>query len=621
MPSVSEAAGKGQFQADGLCVYFGEESPKCVLKDVSLSAAPGQITGVVGESGSGKTTAVLTAIGLPPTGSLVKSGQSLLDGRRVLGSDRPTLRKLWASDISYVSQDATSALNPALRVGTQLIEVLTRSVGLSRSEASARAVQLLKSVHLPGPDEALARYPHQFSGGQLQRVAIAIAIACDPSLLILDEPTTGLDVTTQTDVVHMLRSLIKQRGMAAIYISHDLALVGTVADTIVVMYAGEVLESGPVGDVVGAPRHPYTRALLDSVLSSTRRMRPRVLEGRVPAQVVANACPFAPRCEFAVSSCKAFHPDLELRSPPSHLVRCFRSAELGTLPPRSCLPPTEPEESADLRPILQVEGLICRYRSAPRHTRPAVANASLSVWPGKVAALVGESGSGKTTIGRVLAGVLPPLKGTLRWSGAEMAADVRRRSFEQRRNIQLVFQNPSSSLNPRHTVGTIIGRTVRLFRPELRDGRSRAVAVAQALIEVQLDPSIALRYPHQLSGGQKQRVAIARAFAARPKLVICDEIVSSQDVSVQAAILELVRSMGEKHGTALLFISHDLAVVRSIADVIYVMHEGEIVERGDRLQIFDRPQHPYTRQLLTAAASLESTLITANHDAPEHVAQ
>jgi peptide/nickel transport system ATP-binding protein len=509
---------------------------------------------------------------------------------------------LWAHEISYVQQDAASALNPVFSIGSQLREVLKKSAGLRGQRARMRAIELLDAVRIPDPAAALERYPHQFSGGQLQRIAIAIALACEPSLLILDEPTTGLDVTTQADVLAMLTGLIKQRGIAAIYISHDLSLVASIAAHVVVLYAGEVVESGPVRDIIDAPRHPYARALLDSLLSSTKTVRPAVLRGRVPHQVVTDACAFAARCEFKREICAAQHPRLEAMGDGPRLVRCLRTSELGDLRSERVIVEGEDARTKHQEALLTVSGLTCRYKNA---AKPAVADLSLEIGPARVAAIVGESGSGKTTLGRVLAGITTPLAGRLIWQGKPMQFDGQRRSAEQRRDIQLIFQNPSSSLNPRQTIRTILDRPLRLFRQDIRGNDARRAAAEEALVEVNLDPHLLDRYPHQLSGGQKQRVAIARAFVARPKLVICDEITSSQDVSVQAAILELVRTMIKRHGSALVFISHDLAVVRALADYVYVMQEGKVVEEGLSHDIFARPTQEYTRQLLTAAATLE----------------
>ncbi len=570
-----------------------------VVAGLSLAAQPGRIVGVAGESGSGKTTAVLASIGYLPSGAVRVAGEAMLGATPLYEMGPEARRRVWATRISYVGQDAASALNPAFHIGSQLREVLQVNGGLAERPATRKAAELLAAVRLPDPAEMMRRYPFQCSGGQLQRVAIALAIACDPQLIILDEPTTGLDVTTQAEVVSMLIELIRARSMAALYISHDLALLGNVADTLVILYAGEVVEQGPTADVLLVPRHPYTRALLDALPSTREAVRPVGLPGLPPGHVVADACPFAPRCPWVVDVCHGCHPALERVDTAEREVRCLRAAELGPLAASARTHfRTSPEPApTPAVPTLSLENVSCSYGSGPARVQ-AVLDATLTVGPGEVVALVGESGSGKSTLGRAVVGLVPVDSGVVRLEGARLESSGRR-TREQYNAVQIVFQNPDSSLNPRHTVAGLIGRSVTLFRPEV--GRAqRSNVVDRVLQEVRLDPALGGRYPHELSGGQKQRVAIARAFVARPRLVICDEIVSGQDVSVQATILELVRSMQERYGTALLFISHDLAVVRSIAQRVYVIQRGCIVESGPTDQVFDRPEAAYSRRLLSA---------------------
>jgi peptide/nickel transport system ATP-binding protein len=573
-----------------------------VVGGVSLRARPGRITGVAGESGSGKTTAVLSAIAYLPPGAHRLAGDARLDGRPILDLERIALRRLWASEISYVAQDTGSALNPARRIGSQIEEILVVNRGLSSEAARRRTVELLEAVRLPDAARARRRYPHEFSGGQLQRIAIAMALAPEPRVIILDEPTTGLDVTTAAEVIAMLGALIRERGLAALYISHDLALLGAISDELVVFYAGEVVESGPTRDLLAAPRHPYTRALLDSLPSVRRALRPRGIPGLPPGRVVVDCCAFVPRCPHAEARCRDEHPALM----PLHagrLVRCVRAAELGPLPSEAA-PILQRGREKEQVPILEVEGLVCEYGQGANRV-VAVDGVSLEVRERAVVGLVGESGSGKSTIGRAITGLLAPRAGTLRWRGQPLTTSERR-TRAQHREIQIIFQNPESSLNPRHTVSQLIGRVVALFREDVARS-ARADLIADALREVQLDPALMSRYPHQLSGGQKQRVAIARAFVARPRLVICDEIISGQDVSVQATILELVRTMQRDHETALLFISHDLAAVRSIAQYVYVLQGGRVHEHAATEQLFEAPAAEYTRRLLGAVLEPEGS--------------
>jgi peptide/nickel transport system ATP-binding protein len=497
--------------------------------------------------------------------------------------------------VSYVAQDAASALNPARRIGTQLEEILTVNLRLDRAAARRRAIELLEDVRLPMPERALRRFPHEFSGGQLQRIAIAMAIAPNPNLIVFDEPTTGLDVTTQAEVIGMLNELIRARQLSALYISHDLALLAAISDELVIFYAGEVVETGLTTDLLRAPRHPYTRALLDSLPSVRRALRPRGIAGLPPGRVVPDSCAFAARCAYAEPRCHAGHPDLRPAGE-GRLVRCLRAYEIGLLRSTAASLLDQPTaRTGDL--VLQVERLVCVYGQGHEEI-VAVKDVSFDIGAREVVGLVGESGSGKSTIGRALVGLVRPQSGTMRWLGRPLDSRGHRTKAEYR-DIQIIFQNPDSSLNPRQTVGQLVGRAVVLFRDDIPRQNWRDV-IADALREVQLDPAFASRYPHQLSGGQKQRVAIARAFVARPRLVICDEIISGQDVSVQAAILELVRTMQQEHGTALLFISHDLAAVRSIAQYTYVLKDGRLQEEGPTERLFEAPRSEYTRRLLDA---------------------
>jgi peptide/nickel transport system ATP-binding protein len=626
-PSELAAPGRDRFAVRDLGVGFRcPDGIVPVVSGVDLEVIPGRIVGVAGESGSGKTTAVLAAIGYLPGAAALLSGEARLGETAVFDLAPEGRRQLWARRVSYVAQDAAGSLNPAFRIGTQLCEVLTVNTGLTWDEARARARELLAAVRLPEPEAMLRRYPHQCSGGQLQRIAIAMAIAPEPDVVVCDEPTTGLDVTTQAEVVSMLTALIRDRGIAAVYISHDLALLGAVADELAIFYAGEIVEAGPTAEVLRAPRHPYTRALLDALPSARHATTPVGLPGLPPGRVVANACPFAPRCAWADDGCRATHPVLRPVADGGRLVRCHRAGELKEVLASARRPNRHPEghrliamgegraawgrargwgEGHSEKPaasstsptLLVIRDLHCGYgRGAARV--PAVQGATLEIGPGEVAALVGESGSGKSTLGRAVVGLVPAEAGEIRFAG-DLLDPAGRRSRAHAQAIQIIFQNPDSSLNPRHTVGQLVGRSIELFRPDVTR-RERRALVAAALEEVRLDPALRDRYPHQLSGGQKQRVAIARAFVARPRLVICDEIVSGQDVSVQAAILELVRAMQARHGTALLFISHDLAVVRSIAQRVYVIQRGRIVESGPTEQIFERPRADYSQSLLAS---------------------
>jgi peptide/nickel transport system ATP-binding protein len=614
-PAVSPLNEDG-FNVLGLTVQARQEND-CwdLVRDVGLSVRLGSILGLVGESGSGKTTTVLSAIGAVPRGVVVTAGRSQLNGRRVLGANRRELRDLWRHSVSYVPQDAAGSLNPAYRVGTLLSEVLVQSGRTRPPEARRRAIELLEQVRIREPSLISRCYPHQLSGGQLQRVVIAMALACGPQLLVLDEPGTGLDATTLGEVLAMLSTVVRELQVATIYVSHDLALLAGIADSIAVMYSGEVVEAGPAARVTIAPKHPYTCALLSSVLSTSVAVRPVGLAGRAPGRVVDEACAFQPRCAHAVAACAAAKPTLDRLAGDERLVRCFRVTDLGSLrPTRTAIhSPLGRERAA---PLLVADQLSYAHRrSGNRAAEPAVDGVSLAIGGGEIVALVGESGSGKTTIARMLAGVLSPDAGKLYLRGTELAPEVRHRSSTQQRAIQLVFQDANASLNPRQRVSRIVGRAAKLFRPDLATGADRRRAVLSALDEVHLDPAVVDRYPHQLSGGQRQRVALARAFITQPELVVADEIVSNQDVSLQAALLDLLLTMQRAHGTSVLFITHDLGVVRSVAQYLYVLRRGAIVEEGIVEGVFDNPQHEYTASLLGAARAREAAM-DAVYDSP-----
>jgi peptide/nickel transport system ATP-binding protein len=506
-----------------------------------------------------------------------------------------------------VYQDPMSALNPVLRVGEQVAEVLRRHRGLAAAAARARTLALFDQVHLPDPAAIARRYPHQLSGGQQQRVVIAMAIACEPELLVMDEPTTGLDVTTEAVILELIRELRRSVGAAVLFISHNLAVVANVCDRVGVLYAGQLVEEGTAGEVLRAPRHPYTIGLLDSVpRADTRNRRLPAIPGGLPdLRHVPAGCIFRARCGVAIADC-ATMPQLLSRTP-GHVSRCHLQA-----PPRSAPVPlaAAPTVRAEPLPRLQIEGLSRWFhpgalaRLAGAAPVRAVTDVSLAVPQGRTLAIVGESGSGKSTLARCVAGLLPPGRGQVLLDGRVLAHAVQRRRRMEQQAIQFIFQNPDSSLNPHHTVAEIVARPLQLYRNERGAGLRRRVD--ELLETVKLPARYATRYPRELSGGEKQRVCIARAFAAGPELVICDEPTSALDISVQAAILNELVELQARFGTSYLFISHDLAVVQHVADHVAVMHRGEVVEQGTPDQVFIAPRHPYTMKLLAAVPRLDA---------------
>jgi peptide/nickel transport system ATP-binding protein len=494
-------------------------------------------------------------------------------------------------------------------VGRQLEEILDPRASKADREALLRAAW--EGAQLPYTHNMLARYPHQLSGGQQQRVSIAMALVCQPSVIVMDEPTTGLDVLTQSRLLEVIGGLRVGRTVSIVYVSHDLGVVRNLVDTVAVMYAGRVVEFGMAESVFTDPRHPYTRRLLEAIPRArhdTRRLR------GIPGSAVEPwdrppGCPFAPRCELRVHRCDELPPLEQLHGSAGRLVSCWRANERFGAPAdlaatvSAARPASVPEID-----LLEVIDVVAGYRGKRigagrrRETTIALRGASFSLARGSCLAVVGESGSGKTTLGRCLAGLHRPASGEIRFAGHPLAALAQDRPPDLRRRIQLVFQDPESSLTPHMSIRKIVRRPLRQFFDLSR--ADEAARVAQLLEQVHLPTTVADRAPRELSGGQKQRVAIARALAAEPELLICDEITSALDVAVQASILELLSELRRTTALAMLFVSHDLAVVRSISDRVLVLQSGEIVELADRERLFDTPDAPYTRELLAAVPDL-----------------
>ena len=561
-----------------------------ILDQVSFALGAGEVLGLVGESGSGKTTVGLAMLGHCRRGARIGGGSVRIAGEEMLGAAPAALRAARGRLVAYVPQDPGTALNPALRVGEQLQESLAAHLpAMDRAARANRVQEMLREVRLPPDPAILRRYPHQFSGGQQQRIALAMAFSCRPRLIVLDEPTTGLDVTTQAHVLDTVRALCREHGVAALYVSHDLAVVAALADRIAIMYAGRIVEHGRASAVFGAPSHPYTRRLLRAVPDPAGRRSVVGIPGHAPGPARRPpGCFFAPRCDLAVAQCaQAFPPEAPVR--PGHAVRCWR-ADADTLPATPAR--AEPEAAPTAPPLLSVNDLDASYGPLA-----VLRGVSFDVGTRECVALVGESGSGKTTLARCVAGLHARHTGQLRFRGQPLPHDLPARTRDQRRAVQYVFQNPYASLNPRRSVGDSIARPLRVFF-DLSAAEVRA-RVAQALDRVSLSPAMAGHFPDQLSGGERQRVAVARALAAEPDLLVCDEITSALDVSVQAAIIELLADLRRISGLSLLFVTHDLALIRTIADRVAVLSDGEIVELGPTRRVFEAPDARYTREPAT----------------------
>jgi peptide/nickel transport system ATP-binding protein len=569
-----------------------------VVDDVSFSLRPGEVFGLVGESGCGKSTVSLQLLGYRHPSMRVEQGEVCFKGEKLTDMARSGLDRLRGDRIAFVPQNPTTALNPGIRIGRQLAETMIAH-GRARDPGSAAAIitDILELVGLPVGTDFQRRYPHQLSGGQQQRVCIAMALACAPDLLVLDEPTTGLDVTTQEQIIALLSELRAKSGIAMLYVTHDLALLSQIADRIGVMYAGRMVEIAPTSEIFLQPRHPYTQGLIASipVIEGQPASPARPLRGLLRRSELPAGCPFAPRCDHATERCSVERQDLQVLDE-SRAVACWRWREIAPLL-ADIAAPTTPATDAARAPILAVDHVSVVYGQGSRSFR-AVRDVSFEIKEGEVFALVGESGSGKSTLARAISGLAAPEAGSIALRGEALVGAVKGRTSEQRRLIQYIFQNPDASLNPRARIGDTVARPLVHFF-ELSGAEARGKA-GDALGDVRLDESYAARFPDQLSGGERQRVAIARALAAKPALLLCDEILSALDVSVQANILQLLRQLKADHGIAMLFISHDLAVVSMLADHVCVLFGGEVMEIGPRDRIFAPPFHPYTHSLLHA---------------------
>lgn len=571
-----------------------------VISEISFQLKAGEVLGLVGESGSGKTTLSSALLGYTRKGAKITHGEVYVDDRDLLRLSDVELRKMRGHKISHVAQDPGSALNPALSIGRQLEELLDihqpELTGVARHQKISK---ILSDVGLEHDPVFLKRYPHQLSGGQQQRILLALAFLLHPRLIVLDEPTTALDVTTQTLVLNIIRRLCREYHVAAIYVSHDLTVVKEIADRVMVLYAGRIAENADLNHLFKVARHPYTQGLLNAIPDIAFRRELLPIEGQAPSPMQRpTGCAFAERCEHASEICREQIPELQSYAEDFgvHEVACHHarlisvSKPIPALPNSSILKPQAPHH------LLRVEHLNAWYGH-----QQVLFDVSLALQKGECLALVGESGSGKTTLSRSLVGLNEQVEGSVYLDEEHLSFASRKRSPKQRHQIQYIFQNPYKALNPAHTIGQILTKAAQHFT---RGSQAQIAAhVLDVLHQVSLGDHVQALYPRDLSGGERQRVAIARALLCQPDILICDEITSALDVSVQASILKLLQQL-QKQGVTLLFVTHNLGVVRAIADRVAVLKNGHIVEYGDVDQVLSHAKHRYTQKLLSHAPSL-----------------
>ena len=609
-------------QVEDLAVtFYSPNGTFRAVRDASLEIARGEVLGLVGESGCGKSTVAFAMMGYLP-GTAEVEGAVRFEGVDITTLSTSELMELRGNRIAMVYQDPVTSLNPSMRVGPQVEEVLLRHLDIDSDSAYARSVELFESVGLADPDRIGRRYPHELSGGQQQRVVIAMALACDPHLLIMDEPTTGLDVTTEATILDLIVELKDRVNAGILFVSHNLGVIARVADRVAVMYAGEIVEQATVRDLFKNPSHPYTAGLLSCVPQPPGDDGVERQLSSIPGTVFdaqaeqAEECLFAPRCPLAQESCMTQSPPLvdTANGHPStgsgdHLSRCFFHGDVTSNIWGEALARVEKPPEQEAKPVLNIDGLRKFYGGGrkkyilfgPPVARPvrALVDVDMKVGSGRTIGIVGESGSGKSTAARAIVGLEPKDRGALKLHGDELEGDVHDRTEDQRAAMRMVFQNPTASLNPKLPVGHAIVRALRKFAGlNNQESNERAEELMEA---VGLDPSFLDRQPTELSGGQQQRVALASAFAANPDLVVADEAVSALDVSVQAQVLNLLEEHQRESGNSYVFITHDLGVVRYISDDILVLYAGHVAEYGPSQGVLNVPSHPYTEALLSAA--------------------
>lgn len=595
------------------------------VDDLSYTIEAGETYGFVGESGAGKSVTGLSVMGLIENPGRITEGKVIYKGRDLRSLSEEELRMLRGNEIAMIFQDPMTALNPAYTVGTQIVDVIVEHKETSRTEAREHAIELLDDVGIPDAAERIDNYPHQFSGGMRQRVLIAMALSCEPSLIIADEPTTALDVTIQAQILDLLSDLQEEYDLAIQLITHNMGVIAEMCDRVGVMYAGELIEEGSLEELFESPRHPYTVGLMNAIPRlDDPREKLETIPGSMPDLIeTPSGCSFRDRCAFATEECAAIEPPLTPVDDSTHNGRrthhsaCIRSDEIDWTESQSIEAVAETRDERQIgEPIIEAKNLRKYFDPesqswyekffGDRKYIHAVEDVSLTIHEGETLGLVGESGCGKTTFARTLTQLYEPDEGTVLYAGAELTAMNGRELRRNRSNLQVIFQDPFSSLNPRRTVKEIIGRPMAIHG-KVKTEEEKEKRVVELLEQVGLEASHLNRYAHEFSGGQKQRIGIARALAVEPDFIVADEPVSALDVSVQAKILNLLMDLQNEYGLTYLFIAHDLNVVQHIADRIGVMYLGEIVELGSVDQLFSPPHHPYTEILLSSIPQPEVT--------------